>query len=437
MFVSFYALLLGAGGYLSTCVLEPRRAVLSTIILFGFGIGGLLFFWHLLLWGTVNLGGLILLHLVSILAQILVLKRMGKSFRLPLRLCAGDFLGLAILCAWVLEQWYGDWDSWAVWNVKARHMAFGGRAWMTIFSCQGWTPAAYPFDYPLLLPSLIASFWSFSFCGCFLVPLAVGLLFSWAVFLLLNENLSELLGPRLGLAASLIVLLTPAFLSWSVRQYADLPLAAYLLLAVTVLIRAQTPLQFAAGGFALGLAMFLKNEATLYLVILAASAAWAGWRHGLRFRRANLLCLLAGIMPGFLSWAAIKAVAPAHFFVSDSPAQFFSRITLSRLMQVAAECAGVMLDWNEWVLFWPVCIALFFVLKPAAGRRSFWDSCLSSFLLASFCSYFLVYMATPFDIAWHIRFSFGRLLLQIVPIFILVLAMRLKPMLKGCPGPES
>src|SRR3989338_10718433 len=162
MFVSFYGLLLGMGGYLSACFLGPRKAALSTIILFGFGIGGLLFFWHLFLWGAVNLAGLILLHAFSTLAQVLLLKRAGKSFRLPVRFCAGDFLGLAILSAFALEQWYGDWDSWAVWNMKARHMAFGGRTWMTIFSYQGWTPADYPFDYPLLFPSVIASFWSFS-----------------------------------------------------------------------------------------------------------------------------------------------------------------------------------------------------------------------------------------------------------------------------------
>ena len=49
---------------------------------------------------------------------------------------------------------HGEWDAWAVWNLKARFLLRGAEDWTALFS-----PALPHPGYPLMLPGTVARLW--------------------------------------------------------------------------------------------------------------------------------------------------------------------------------------------------------------------------------------------------------------------------------------
>ncbi len=305
-----------------------------------------------------------------------------------------DIVVLVVLLCAAFQQPHGGWDAWAIWNTKAKFIA--SDSWNQLFSPHlAWM---HP-DYPLLLPLIIAGMWTLLGTATHLIPLAIAVLFSWSLYLLVKH--------WVGLWPALLMISLPAFIRWSGSQYADIPLALFLLLGLWFLYKQK----FLFSGLAFGLAIFTKNEGMMYFILILVTFL-------LVFRNFKpVASMLLGASPGIIPLFIIKHLAPTNEFLAHAPT-----LSMERFPLVLNGFAHEFLTWKEWGLFWFAVVALF-VLLP---KKTSWSRFFSLFLGLCCVAFFLIYLATPQDVTWHIATSFNRLLIQILPVIIVALGMQLK-----------
>ena len=158
---------------------------------------------------------------------------------------------------------YGEWDGWAIWNLRAAFLSARTDHWR-----DGFTPVlqwSHP-DYPLLIPASVARLWSVADVSSAFGPqlLAVSVVVSTA--LVLAGSVARRAG-FLATALALSLLMVPNYLRWGVSQTADVPLGLYTLIAVASVAAARSAPQDVVAGLAVGFAVWTKNEG---LVVAAA-----------------------------------------------------------------------------------------------------------------------------------------------------------------------
>jgi hypothetical protein len=209
---------------------------------------------------------------------------------------------------------HGGWDACTMWNLKARLLFRAGEEWRGAIAL----PLAHP-EYPLALPLAIARLFAYGGESS-AAHVAVAGAFTLGAPLVLAGVVAARSGAVAGAAAGLLLLATPDWLTQGAAQYADVPTAALLLLGVAAaeVARPGAARRTAAlaGGLALGLAGFTKNEGL-------AGAAWSfaawgalAWRsRGFRAAVRELAVVSAGAALPALAWIAFhlslsSAIAP-------------------------------------------------------------------------------------------------------------------------------
>ena len=211
---------------------------------------------------------------------------------------------------------HGDWDAWAIWNLRAKYLAGPGETWRYAVSP---LLALTHADYPLLTSGFIAHAWK---AGggqpTTTIPVATALLFSGSALALLVASLALLRGPSLGLLAGMVALANTAFLSHCVSQYADVPLAFYYLATLVAVFlgtvgESQRRPLLALAGFFVSLAAWTKDEGILFAaVVLGCYVVVEWWAGGWRSLLRGFPWLLGGALPGLLAVAGFKLfLAPA------------------------------------------------------------------------------------------------------------------------------
>jgi hypothetical protein len=365
----------------------------------------------------------------------------GRWSALDTLLGAGCLVGIALaaygfLCRSIREP-HGLWDAWAIWNLKARFLFRGGDHWQEALSpLLSWS---HP-DYPLMIPGLIARGWTFSGQETTAIPVATGFLFTLATVGILTAALWRLRGRSQGFLAGLVLIGTPFFVAHGAAQYAEIPLAAFMVASLALLHLGEDATQRAGGlhclaGLLAGMAAWTKNEGLLFVLALAAAQAitmvWMG--SGSRdWRRLAAFC--AGALPVMLLVVGFKGLlAPASdLWAGQGLAATLGRLAdPSRYLQVARAFAKVFLDREKWNLF-PVVLPFYALLvgaqigmsgnagqeaKDTEGRPGVartWGT-----LALTTGGFFLVYLVTPRDLAWHLRTSADRVFLQLWPGLLL------------------
>ena len=199
----------------------------------------------------------------------------------------------AMWTAWRTNP-HGNWDAWAIWNLRARYLAaepaLAARAWSSVLSA-----TTHP-DYPLLLSSFVGRCWAFGRSFTTTVPAIVSGVYFLALLALAGGCVAALRGPTLGLLAALSLAATPAVLREVPAEYADVPLACYITGAIAFALLDRPVL---AGIFA-GLAAWTKDEGLLFLAVFLAATAL--------FRRRGALSAVVGALPAIAVVALFKTV---------------------------------------------------------------------------------------------------------------------------------
>jgi hypothetical protein len=338
----------------------------------------------------------------------------------------GLLLALAMATVTIATAWdatpQGNWDAWAIWNLRARFLVSEGalaqRAWSPVLGAN--THA----EYPLLLSSFVARCWAFSHSFTTAIPAATSYAFFLALLALVAGGVAALRGPMLGLLAALALASTPALLHQVPNQYADVPLACYF---ATAILFALLDRPILAGIFA-GCAAWTKDEGVLFLaVFLAVTAA-------LRHRAA--LATLAGAAPAAALVAVFKtwlAKGNSSLLPASLPGALKRLADAGRYGTTIAafgrEFAGMGVGWYHPVM--PL-IALAVLLRFDRERRRDVAYCgaVAGLLLLG---YFGVYILTNSDLTWQLHTSLNRVLMQVWPALILAAFVGLRVPIAASP----
>jgi Dolichyl-phosphate-mannose-protein mannosyltransferase len=352
-------------------------------------------------------------------------KRQAPRSRLSFFLAAGLAIALASnLASFVLlsrKAPYGSWDGWSIWNLHARFLFRGGQFWEDVFS-----PLLdyYKPDYPLLIPASIARLWIYTNHEDLLAAALVAAVFTFALALLTAASVARLRDGTQGMLAGLIVLGTPAFVNQGSSQCADLAVA-FFFLSTLVLFCLNDYLGHSNGylalaGVAAGMAAWTKNEGFMLLLVVIGIrfALWVqtlGWRMLWRQNAA----FFAGLAPVMLVVLYFKQhLVPVNDMVAGQGLQATvgRLVSLSRYRITLKAFVHQAFFGGGWFL--PIVLILAFYALLVGfkhhERRKALIAPVFSIMVAAI-GYFLVYIVTPHDLAWQIRWSLDRVFMQLWP----------------------
>ena len=356
----------------------------------------------------------------GILAASLVLAVLAALYRAVIRIIAHP---------------YGDgWDAFAIWNLRARFLFLSGDHWRDGFSSR--IPWSHP-DYPLLLPGAIAHFWSYLGQDHPLVPAMVGFVFAFSTIALLIASLSQLRGPISAMLGGVALSSTPFFTEQGTSQYADVPLSFFILATLVLLHlgcrRSPHSSRHPSGllilsGLAAGLAAWTKNEGLLFLFALGMAQVWVLALNpnrngsGARFSRRRLISFGLGATPmlAILGWFKHAIATPGDLF--SNPAAVIDKVlNPTRYWIIMQWYAKEFLRFGSWWIVPGTVVMLVFCLLLPSKRTPVREPLLYASQIAlgvTLAGYFAIYLITPRDLYWHLRFSLNRLFLQLWPTVI-------------------
>ncbi|MFY9570403.1 MAG: glycosyltransferase family 39 protein, partial [Blastocatellia bacterium] len=327
-----------------------------------------------------------------------------------------------------LKKPHGDWDAWAVYNMKARFLFRGGAQWKDLFSQpMEWSGP----DYPLLIPTAIAACWTLMGTETLVIPALVAILFTLATVGIAAFCVSVLRGSLQGSLAGLVLLGTPYLVTHGADQYSDIPIG-FFFLATLALIHLHD--QFSNGdcrflvlaGLMAGLAAWTKNEGLLFMIAVVVSRfAVLVPRIGLKPYLREMRFLASGLLPILLVVIYFKLTISAHsglLFPPEGP-NFIAKLTnLWRYWTIFDYFVGRGLGFGNWPS--PVVPLLaFYLLLLGIGIGDNQKRAIAGSLMAlgiMLTGYFMIYVLSPRDLDWHLVTSLDRLYSQLWPSFIFV-----------------
>jgi hypothetical protein len=353
------------------------------------------------------------------------------SSRLDAGAAAVLLLAAAVAAAALLDAAgrapHGGWDACTMWNLKARLLFRGEEAWRAAVAL----PTVTHPEYPLALPLAIARLFAYGGESS-AAHIAVAGAFTLGAPLVLAGVVAGRSGAVAGAAAGLLLYATPDWLGQGANQYADVPTAALLLLGLAAAEAARpgaaSRAGALAGGLALGLAGFTKNEGL-------AGAAWCfvawgalAWRaRGLRAAGRELATVSAG--------AALPALAWIVFHLSISSVietEVTGDLTAASVLANLGDPGRWSLVLRDaWRLFPGVgqgipFLAVGIVALLGVSRRELPRSPALLAAIALYLEVVVVFAVLLSRLDWHLTAAMSRLLLQPWPLLLLGLCSAIR-----------
>lgn len=331
----------------------------------------------------------------------------GDSARAYMILVAG--LAVIVYKAYNIEKQYGHWDAWWLWDHHARYLQ-DSTYWRQLFTLND----EYHPDYPLFLSSLIAFFWRLTGTFNSLVPytfsIFIAVVIPATIFISLHtRNLT------IACFAFVVFAFSDAYHTFALAQYADQPLGFLYLCAFICLenARQQKHLITVIGGL-LGCCIWMKNEGMLLSLIFILFNARTLLANG------NATRFAAGIVFPLSVYAYLKLNAPANDLVKGQSMKTIQLLADGSRYRLIGSYFYTRL--TDHALPATIC-AVFYGVYCYAARRLPGRNILT--LITCAIGFALVYLLTPHDLSWHLNTSFDRVLFQLMPAFVYVIARNL------------
>jgi len=362
-----------------------------------------------------------------------IVKAIDLSWRSPiLALVLAGALGFAItgLFLEVGHMPYGDWDAWNIWNTHARLLHRAGSTWTNLL------PYTFHPDYPLLTSGVAARFWRYAGQEIPESGALLGIMLSLSGVAVLGVTLRELRETTMALLFSFVLIGTPSYLELAGDQYADVPLAFFILstIALILLHLERAPNHaglLAVAGFTTGCAGWTKNEGLLF--ILATSIVLSAV---LALRRTSLWrplgAFVAGaLVPLFVIFYFKLKVAPGNdLIVSSTETTFYGFLNLQRHITILKFAGGLFWRFGAWSIGPIVPLFVFVALRGVDRQMLRSSGWLTGFAILLFMAvgYYSVYLMTPLDLDYHLKSSLDRLMIHLWPSFLLLLGLAARPL---------
>lgn len=348
---------------------------------------------------------------------------------------------LACVCAMATSLSYfigrphGDWDAWALWNMRARFLYRGGEDWRLAFAPElsGVRP-----DYPLFRPLMVARLWTLLGSESSVVARMVMAAFSFGTAVLLFTGVTRRVGVMMGCVALSLYVGAPVVSKEAASQFADVPLAFFFLAAIVSAVSAIDARRgvnrlLALAGLCAGCAAWTKNEGVPFtLALVLCTALVMCRRRGLRPGLRSTLVMVAGATPMLLlvATAKLSLVWKSDLFEERGIGGIVSLLVVpSRWREVGhwfvELLPGIVSPWLIGLLVVFVIVNRWRGPSSQGSRRSYGAHAGGATLALVAIGYMLIYVSTPHDIGWHLRTSLNRLILHLWPgvIYIFVAGM--------------
>jgi hypothetical protein len=310
---------------------------------------------------------------------------------------------------YLLAYNYGGWNAWAMWNYRAKYLA-DPHAWHKLLTLK--VEDSHP-DYPLCLPSFLGFVFRLShlqytvmipFIFCIFIALSIPIL-------IYIENAKR----NLVIAAfSLFFFSQDVFyLSTAVSQYADTLVAFFFLCSFICINYADSNRKFITLTTALlGCCMWTKNEGILlaFLFTIFYSRTF--------FSKTNFKYAFAGFLLPLSTLLVFKfAYAPANDIVSSQGHNTLQLILSPERYTKIYDSLTSNLNQKFYYLKIGFYIYLLLCLleKRIPGKQMF-------LLISCLLAYMFVYVVTPMDLDWHLSTSQDRIMHQLMPAMMYILA---------------
>lgn len=329
---------------------------------------------------------------------------------------------------------HGIYDAKAIWNFRARWLFRGGIQWDYIFSSE--LASTHP-DYPMLLPISIFRFWRILGNDTVAVPILFAGFFTFGSILLIFASIAILRSLNQGYIAAIFMLLTTQFLNLGTYQYADIPLAFFILSAIVLLSfkdrypQAALQIMFLV-GLSASCAAWTKNEGLLFLILVTFNILDNLLIFDFRKFSKEFFSFLLGLAPIFYTLLFFKLkYAPPNDIVNLKNLSYIWNCLFeyNRYLQVFLEFSKSIIFYNDGIVILMLIYLIFsgFAKTSFKHRRSLAPITIIALLLVG---YFFSYIISPYDLRWHLSSSLRRLIIHILPSCVFVLFYFVK-------GPEK
>lgn len=341
------------------------------------------------------------------------------------------------LSVWQKESFqtpFGDWDAWAIWNLRAGFLA-SGTEWL-----KGFSPELYwsHLDYPLLLPLNVARLWVIQGDRSVLAPIILGLIYQLSLVGLLSTAVKTFKGNLQGIIAGILGVML-LFVSLNFKLYADIPIAYYFLAANALLFFASVssrnkPQILILAGFLAGATLWTKNEGWAFLIAIVISKFVLDMISRNKLNRsvkwwAYFLLGLAPLL--FLTIYFKIAYAPPGDILAglELNAVKTKLFTISRYWTIFRSVRGQITNYGNLIIPMLPLLAIYGVIVGISFPKSQAQGILFLFFRVLFLViiYFFVYLLTPNDLTWHLNTSIERLVTHIMPSFLLLYFLVVSP----------
>ena len=341
----------------------------------------------------------------------------ARGWALALAVLAAASL-LLVLAGRALDAdgWPGyGWDGLSIWLVRTKVLARSHELPAALFREPQLVQGHW--DYPLLLPALLAWFARVGGLELRELALALGLVaagFAPALALGLRRALAAPAAAALALAPFAV----PGLAVTHFGAYAD-PLLVLVALAgftwsAAGAIRRDSAL-VAAGALALACAVATKNEGALWLLAGASGVVALSRVSGTSLASA----LAAGVrcaLPGVLVFAAWRATC-ARLGVADTlPAELRFDLLGARVGELVAALGAFLAEPPRAIALGACVVATLALAGGGLRTRSARAAALLAAPAAYVAGLSLVYLSTPHELAWHLTTSLPRTLFGLAPV---------------------
>jgi 4-amino-4-deoxy-L-arabinose transferase-like glycosyltransferase len=334
-----------------------------------------------------------------------------------------------------LKRPHGEWDAWAVFNMKARFLFRAGEHWRDLFT--------EPFewagpDYPLLWSAAIAGCWTLIGAETLIIPGAAAMLFTLATVGVVVYSVALLRGRTQGLLAGLVLLCTPYFITHGADQYSDIPIGYFYLCTLAALAlrdelwEDDNRLLILAGVMA-GLTAWTKNEGILFIILVTAA------RFAVTFRKQaikpylrQMSYFLAGLIPILLVIFYFKTtvvIAQNGYLSPLKESSVASKLMdFSRYRIIADYLIKIGLGFGSWTVSVVPLLGFYLLLLGAKVEEKQKRNILAGVITLSFMmvGFLMIYVISNRDLTWLIVTSLERLLSQLWPSFIFMFFLVVK-----------
>jgi hypothetical protein len=277
----------------------------------------------------------------------------------------------------------------------------------------------------LLLPISVARLWIYGGAERVLPPIVLSGLVAAATVGAAGLAVARTRGAMRGGLAAAAILACPSFVRYSAAQCADLAVGFYLLSAFILWSDAEAApgrrAQWILAGTSAALAGWTKNEGLavfgIFLAVLAFERVRSFGTDGLR----DVALVVAGAAPVLAVIVLFKVtLAPPSYFTAEQSfaAAAGSLMDPDRLRLVSqAFVREIWLTGATVVGVVPV-LAVFAIARGVDVRSSPAARAAIPAMVCVLLVYMVAYLVTPKDLAWQLRTSLDRLVLQVVPTLV-------------------